>query len=603
MPIGRISSGSLARTSVPTWAAYGYPNAKTPTLDRLARQGVRYTNTYTVAGVCAPNRTAIITGVYQSTLGGHHMRCKTTLPDEIQCFPVYLQEAGYYCTNNSKTDYNFTWPKSVWNQSSGKAHWQNRPQGKPFFAVFNYTYTHEGSIRFDDQKYAKITSRLTPGQRQDPDKLTLPPYYPDTPVVRNDWRRYYELITGLDYWVADHLKALEEAGLAEDTIVFFWSDHGVGLPRAKRWLYDSGTRVPMIVRIPKKFRGTDQGAPGTVDENLISTVDLAPTVLNLAGVDIPGHMQGRAFLGRGLSPPRQYIFGARDRMDERYDIIRSVRDRRYRYIRNYEPFKAYYQYMNTPEGGPTMKELRRLHQAGQLPPAAQLFMADRKPTEELYDLKSDPHEIHNLADSADHEEILVRLRAAHVKWMIHTRDLGLIPEPEITRRTDELGSAYAILLQPGTEYLISRLRLVVMAGESGPAGLPRLIGELDALDPAQRYWAATGLGNLGPPAMPVARLLVQALEDDSASVRVAAAKALCLLGMPEDALGVLIRELKSEHQWVRLSAASALDEIGETARPAIPALREALADKENKYVARIANHALNVLEKTTRTVR
>ena len=582
---------------------YGYANAKTPTLDRLAREGVRYTNAFTVAGVCAPNRTAIITGVYQSTLGGHHMRCKTTLPDQIQCLPVYLQEAGYYCTNNSKTDYNFTWPKSVWNESSGKAHWKNRPQEKPFFAVFNYTRTHEGSIRVDDEKHAEYTSRLTPEQRQDPAKLDLPPYYPDTSVVRNDWRRYYELITGLDYWVADHLEALEEAGLAEDTIVFYWSDHGVGLPRAKRWLYDSGTRVPMIIRIPKKLRGADQGTPGTVDNNLISTVDLAPTVLNLAGVDIPPHMQGRAFLGRGLSAARKYVYGARDRMDERYDIIRSVRDHRYRYIRNYEPQKAYYQYMNTPEGGPTMRELRRLHQSGQLPEAAELFMADHKPTEELYDLENDPHEIHNLADSTDHQEVLVRLRAAHVKWMVDTKDLGLIPEPEINRRTERLGSAYAILRQPGTEDLIARLRMLATAAENGPAGLPRLIAGLDADDAAERYWAATGLGNIGIQTMPAADALGKALQDDSPSVRVAAAKALSQLGSPDEAVGVLVGELQSEHQWVRLSAALALDAIGETARPAVPALHQALADKENKYVVRVANHALNVLEGTTRTAR
>jgi len=587
----------------PHLGCYGDANAITPTLDRLAAEGVRYSNAFTVAGVCAPNRTAIITGMYQTSIGGHHMRCKATLPESIRCFPVYLAEAGYYCTNNSKTDYNFHWPRSVWHQCSGKAHWRNRPAGKPFFAVFNYTGTHEGRIRATGDAYDKLTQRLTPDQRQDPDKLTLPPYYPDTPVTRNDWKKNYELITGMDYWVADMLGQLEADGLADETIVFFWSDHGVGLPRAKRWLYDSGTHVPLIIRIPERFRVGDQGAPGTVDDQLISSVDLAPTVLNLAGVRIPAYMQGRAFLGKNLTPPRQYVYGARDRMDERYDIIRAVRDRRYRYIRNYESYKAYYQYMNTPEGGPTMQELRRLDAAGRLPPAAKLFMAECKPVEELYDLENDPYEIHNLADSAEHQGVLTRMRAAHVKWFFQTKDLGLIPEPEIVCRTEKYGSAHAILQQPGAEKLLARLREVVAAGEEGKTALPKLIEAMHDEDAAVRYWGATGLGNLAHAAAPAAGLLAAALKDDSPSVRIASARALCLMDKQNAALGVLIRQLKSDRQWVRLAAALALDEIGQKARPAIDALEQALEDKENKYVVRVANHALNVLQGTNRAVR
>ena len=247
-----------------------------------------------------------------------------------------------------------------------KAHWKNRPdKSQPFFAVFNFGGCHESGIA-NESKYIEVTKDLTAEQRQDPDKLTLPPYYPDTPIVREDWKRNYELITAMDAWAGGVMQELKDEGLYDDTIIMVWSDHGVGLPRAKRWLYDSGTHIPLAVRIPEKFRTPNVGKPGSVNDELISSLDFAPTVLNLAGIKIPKHFQGRAFLGQNLSQPRDYVYGARDRMDERYDIIRAVRDKRFRYIRNYEPFKAYYQYMNTPEKGATMKELRRVHAEGKL---------------------------------------------------------------------------------------------------------------------------------------------------------------------------------------------------------------------------------------------
>ena len=321
-------------------ACFGDPQAITPNLDKLATQGVRFPNTFTTAGVCAPCRSGIITGMYQTTLGTHHMRCQATLPANIRPFPALLREAGYFCTNNSKQDYQFRTPKDVWDDSSGKAHWRQNPDPtKPFFAVFNFGGCHESGIA-NTQKYESVTQDLSSDQRQDPAKLTLPPYYPDTPRVREDWKRNYELITAMDAWAGDLLKQLEDDGLAENTVVFFWSDHGVGLPRAKRWLYDSGTRVPLIVRIPESLPHSNQALPNAIDRQLISSIDFAPTVLGLAGLSIPNHFQGRAFLGNHLSPQRSYVYGARDRMDERYDIIRSVRDQRYRYIRNYEPNKA-----------------------------------------------------------------------------------------------------------------------------------------------------------------------------------------------------------------------------------------------------------------------
>ena len=325
----------------PNLGCYGDPDAITPTLDALAEKGVRFSRAFTIAGVCAPNRSGTITGVFPCSIGSHNMRSSAQLPPHVKCFPEYLRRAGYFCTNNSKTDYNFPVPKQAWDECSRKAHWKHRPKGKPFFAVFNITTTHESQIRTPQAVFDKRTQALSPEQRQDRAKVHIPPYYPDTPVVRNDWARYLELITAMDYEVAGRLKELTEAGLEDDTIVFFWSDHGAGLPRAKRWIYDSGTIVPVIVRIPKRYRVGDQGKPGTVDGQLVSFVDLAPTVLNLAGVEIPPHMQGRPFLGRDLPPEREYVYSIRDRMDERYDMIRSVRGKQFRYIRNYRPWKTY----------------------------------------------------------------------------------------------------------------------------------------------------------------------------------------------------------------------------------------------------------------------
>jgi uncharacterized sulfatase len=574
----------------------------------LAAQGERFTHAFTTAGVCAPCRSGIITGMYQTTLGTHHMRCTAALPSSIKPFPIYLREAGYYCTNCSKQDYQFTTPKGTWDESSGKAHWRKRKDAnQPFFSVFNFTGCHESGIA-SDSKYETVTSKLTADQRQDPADLDLPPYYPDTPSVREDWKRNYELITALDQWVGGLIQQLKEDGLYENTIVFFWSDHGVGLPRAKRWLYDSGTHIPLVVRIPASFRVDGQGQPGTVNKRLVSSIDFGPTVLRLAGLDIPEHVQGQPFLGSDLPEPRRYVYGARDRMDERYDIIRMVRDRRFLYIRNYEPLKTYYQYMNTPEKGVTMRELRRLHQAGQLTPAAEFYFSSTKPVEELYDCVADPHNIRNLAGAPEYAETLKRLRAAHLKWVQDTKDVGLIPEPIIAEQEKQLGSPYAILRQAGGDAYNARLSAIAAAASSGLDALPKLIQAMPDPDPAIRYWGATGIGNIGTPAEDeAAEAMKRALRDDSSAVRTAAARALCRLGVPDEALPVLIRELTEGTQWERLYAANALDEIDEQARPVLEQMKQGLEYQEGfnsngKYRVRVMNRVLNELNGTNNTV-
>ena len=572
---------------------YGDPHAITPNLDSLAGQGIRFTHAYTSAGVCAPCRSGIITGMYQNSIGTHHMRCNAVLPKWLKPFPMLLRKAGYYCTNNSKTDYQFSKPSrsEIWDESGSRAHWKKRAKDQPFFAVFNYTGCHESGIA-SEAKYKAVTRDLAAGQRQDAAKLTtLPPYYPDTPVTREDWKRNYELITAMDAWAGKLIAEVKEAGLYEETIIFFWTDHGVGLPRAKRWLYESGTRVPLVVRIPGS-----QG--GVVDGQLVSSVDFAPTVLNLAGLEVPTHLQGRAFLGDGLSAPRDYVYGARDRMDERYDIIRAVRDSRFRYIRNFEPLKPYYQYMNTPEKGATMMEIRRAEKEGTLTEIGKLFSASRKPVEELYDVQEDPHEIHNLASDPNYAQKLIKMRKSLAKWQRDIGDIGLIPEAEIEIREQVSGSRFEILNSQGApvQFLDALVNSATKASE-GIEALPSLLKAMKDKDSAVRYWGATGIGNIGKKAgaeaMAEAR---KAMKDNSPSVRIGAARAVARMGAPDMAIPVLVSELKSEHQWGRLAAAIVLDEMDEQARPALDALQQAVKQRQpNKYIVRVANRAVNDL--------
>ncbi|GAB5406239.1 MAG: sulfatase-like hydrolase/transferase [Aureliella sp.] len=588
----------------PHLGCYGDPHAITPNLDQLASRGTRFTNVFTAAGVCAPCRSTIITGMYQNSIGTHHMRCNAVLPKWLTPFPALMRDAGYYCTNNSKTDYQFKKPssESIWDESNSKAHWKNRNPDQPFFAVFNFTGCHESGIA-DEKKYRKVTSELDPSQRQDAEKLTtLPPYYPDTPTVREDWKRNYELITAMDAWAGEHLDALDKAGLSDNTIVVFFSDHGVGLPRAKRWLYDSGTRIPFVVYVPKRLQETAGIAQGINDE-LVNSVDFGPTALSLAGVKIPEYTHGRAFMGPARSPAPQYVYGARDRMDERYDIIRAVRGKRFRYIRNYEPLKPYYQYMNTPEKGATMKEIRRAEQANTLPGAAKQFSLGYKPVEELYDLKSDPHEINNLAGLPEHADRLATMRDACLAWQADIGDLGLVPEAEIEARTKIAGSCYAILNTPGQATDLRPLVDIAAAASDGPKALSQLTEALSSTDATIRYWAATGIGNIAAAKhTDVIKQLSALLTDDVTSVRVAAARGMCRCGDLDAGLPVLEQELSSELEWARLAAAIALDELDETARPVLPALQAALVDQPNKYIVRVANKAVNDLLGTHNTV-
>jgi arylsulfatase A-like enzyme len=343
-------------------------------------------------------------------------------PFHVKAFPEYLRAAGYFTSNRAKTDYQFGEPFTIWDDLGPKAHWRNRPDtSRPFFSVFNITVTHESQI-FPSSSARKGKPLVT-----DPATVQVPPYYPDTPLVREELARVYDNIADMDAQVGAILKQLEADGLVETTVVFFWSDHGDGVPRAKRSLYDSGLRVPLMVR------GAGLSA-GSVSDRLVSFVDLAPTVLALAGVEIPQHMHGRVFVGEKTLAEPDYVFAARDRMDIEYDMMRSARDTRFLYIRNVQPELPYAGHIIYRNQSNIMQEWFRLQAAGKLTGPAALWMRTSRPAEELYDTQADPHQIDNLAANPAHRERLDRMRRAVTDWMARTGDQGVINEAEMIQR-------------------------------------------------------------------------------------------------------------------------------------------------------------------------
>lgn len=401
------------------------PYARTPNIARLAREGVTFLQAHSHSPVCAPTRSGIITGMYPTAIGTHHMRSRMAPPPYVRAFPEYLRELGYYTTNNSKTDYNFPLPATAWDESSRTAHWKNRPDpDQPFFAVFNFGSSHEGSVR--RQLAARAADRTS--AIHDASRLPLPPYYPDTPKVREAWASYYDAVTITDRTIGEMLRELDDAGLADQTLVVFWADHGAGLARAKRWIYDSGLKVPLIMRWPGKIE------PGTVRADLVQFLDLAPTMISVAGGRPPSHFHGRVIVGESQGPEPEFLYHGRDRMDERYDMIRGVRNHRYLYVRNFESHRPWVQFMRTPSQGPIYQELDRLKRAGTLSPLVAPFMQDSKPFEELYDLVADPHQVFNLAADDRYRETLAEFRGELRDWMLRMDDKGLVPEPELYRR-------------------------------------------------------------------------------------------------------------------------------------------------------------------------
>ena len=575
----------------PHLGAYGDSYATTPNLDALAAKGMIYRHAWSTYPVCAPARTAIIAGMYPASMGAQHMRSMIPMPSGMKMYPQYLREAGYYATNNRKEDYNLEKPGQVWDESSKNAHWRNRKPGQPFFAIFNFTVTHESQIRKRPHTWV-----------HDPAKVRVPAYHPDTEEVRKDWAQYYDKITEMDAQAGEILRQLEEDGLAGDTIVFYYADHGPGMPRSKRFPYDSGLHVPLIVYIPPKYRdlAPPEWQPGGAADRLVAFVDLAPTVLSLAGIEPPSHMQGKAFLGPYAAPPKDYLFGFRGRMDERYDLMRSVRDERYIYIRNYMPHRPYGQHVAYMFQTPTTQVWFRLWKEGKLEPPKTYFW-EEKPFEELYDLEKDPDETVNLADSPEHRQVLGRFRKALDAKILEIRDTGFLPENEIHERSK--GRTPYEMAHDQEAYPLERIKAVAdLAASRQEGAIPKLLEAMDDSDSAVRYWGATGLLIRGKKAVAQTRArLLKALEDEAPAVRIVAAEALGRFGTAADArkaLDVLLPLADAEKNgaFLAMMALNAIDYMDVRARPAKAAI-ERLPREDPNANRRFSRNVGRIIDK------
>jgi N-sulfoglucosamine sulfohydrolase len=578
----------VSEDNSPLVGAYGDRVARTPNIDRLAAEGVRFDNAFAASPVCAPSRFGIFLGIHPAAGAGaqdmRHLR-QSRLPAGIEGFPAYLRRAGYHTTNNAKTDYNFEdegRTARAWNASSGSAHFRDRPAGALFFAVFNIGLSHEGTLH-----------RALGAPKTSPKDILLPAHHPDTPELRSDWAHYYDAVARMDTRVGEILDELRAAGLESDTIVFYYGDHGGVLPRSKRFLYDSGLRVPLVIRFPPRWCHLAPAPPGGRTDRLVSLVDLGPTVLRIARVPIPGHMQGRPFLGDG-AVKRRAVLVARRRMDEQMDLARGVVDKRYLYIRSFYPYRPVVSHIGYAWQARGYQTIGRLFGEGKLPPVQARWFEPRQSGEELYDLVRDPANVHNLAGDPRHATVLARLRQELARSMAEVGDTAFSPEGiqggiDYASRTDRTRYPYPLLRE-----------LALGASDRAARKLPSFVRALGDRRPMVRYWGAVGCAALGEGAKPARAALERRLEDEDPIVRVAAAEALVAQGATEQARRVLESALTEPREELhRLYASQTYLDLGariDTPRAVFEAAlasSRASADRAGEYTVRRLEYLLS----------
>ena len=603
-------------TSARHYGCYGDTFGHTPNIDRLAAEGVRYANAFTAGPICSPSRTSIYTGMHPTTLGTHHHRSAVIRPKEVELLPKMLTDAGYACTKPDE-DINLYISKAELYQYHDLASIWDRGQGdEPFFAHFKLGDAHASVFKLTPETARKERSYLlSDDERHDPLEVPVPSFVPDVPTFRERMAQFLDAITNVDKQVGKILAKLEEKGLSESTIVVFWGDHGSGYPRGKIHCYDDGLKIPLIMRIPGNFRHLAPVPPGSVVDDLVMHMDLAPTTLQMAGIPIPDHIQGRTLCDQDEKNTREFVCSARDRLDNNPEMIRTIRTKKYRYIRNFmphQPYASFYPdggfFSRIPQEGTPEREFwetsvlpgdQKLHDPDGVflilgPPVMVnqnglpedykqvLFWQDHKPHEELYDIEDDLEEINNLASDPAFGDVRDDLRSKLYGWMIETRDLGLIDEPEIvSRAAAHEGISHAVGVQCDN---FERILETADLARLGEAGKEELVSRLNDPDNAVRFWAVTGLFSFesNPDLKP---LLAERLDDASISVGLAAATHFVRMGEGERASEVFARALRSDILWTRLRAGAYLSYCSkEQLRPMKPLIPVLQAAGENKNI-------------------
>ena len=584
----------------PHLGCYGHPDAHTPNIDSLARDGIVYRNAFATAPICSPSRSCLATGLYATSLGTQHLRCEVKLPDRVVPLANRMRELGYFCTNTGKSDYNFN-PDGIWDEWSGDiAPWRKRNAGQPFFGFVTIGETHEGPTNLRD-RYDDAVKNLPRHLRHDPAEVSIPPFYPDTPEIRTIFAGLYDLATVFDRKVGDIVEALKQDGELENTIIFVFGDHGNGLPRYKRWLNDSGLRVPLVVYLPPQFRHltsdvnfvaagneleeSQQGKYRTTDR-LVSFVDFPATALRLAGGNVPSVLQGIPFLGEKTEEQRKFVFGARSRADDMFEVSRSISDGRFIYIRHFLPHLPYIQdSVIFDDRKSSFRELRKLYQAGELDAHAKRLWARQKPVEEFYDLRSDPHELVNLAKSNEHQETKNELADRLRRWILESRDSGFLTEAEYQIRSARNGSTPFDVLRDPSLNLNAILEMAWCVGDE-ETSVERIQTGLEHQESAVRYWASiactvrlkSSTESKQEFFRKVSPSLVNALNDSSPSVQIAAAEAILSAKTMRTAqplaLETLGEVLQDTRPWVALEAASTLARLGEQVQPLVKVMKD-----------------------------
>lgn len=527
----------------PFIGAYGDDYADTPNLDRLADAGVVYENAYATTPVCAPSRFTLITGTYANRMGTENMRSRYPIPENIRFYPSYLKELGYHTTNNVKKDYNTIDQPDVWDESSNEAHYSDRAEGQPFFHIRNFTTTHESRL------HDPIDTLI-----HDPADAPVPPYHPDTETVRRDWAHYYDQVTRMDEQVGQVLDELEESGEAENTIIFYYADHGGALPGAKRFMNQRGLRVPLIIYFPPKYEHLKPEENRT--DRLVSFVDFPATLLSLVGIEPPEFMDGKPFLGKYESEPREYVHMYRGRMDERYDLSRAVRDKDFLYVRNYMPQRVYAQYLNYLWRAPTMQVWEEEYRAGNLNEIQSQFF-ETKPAEELYLISEDPYSVYNLAADPAYQEDLHRLREANSEWIREINDLGFIPEGILDDIRGERPLFDAV--REDNVPMNEIIETAETASYQPENNLGELASRMNHSEPSVRFWAAMGLAISGDSASEYASELLERRDDPSGTVQVAIAEALLAAGETSAAMELIEETLADRDGHVKLRALNLIE--------------------------------------------